>query len=92
LKGVEKVTGENVAGAIIDYVKGNYKQGGRSGTTAEIYDQQSGLSNNIYTPAKSTNPSYKYFKEMQELEASKKRKEDVVETGKGTVIKLGHNK
>lgn len=29
LKGVEKVTGENIAGAIIDYVMDNYKKGGK---------------------------------------------------------------
>lgn len=42
LSGVEAVTGENVAGAIIDYVIENYKQGGRrkettsSGATASV--------------------------------------------------------
>jgi ribosomal protein S6--L-glutamate ligase len=47
LQGVEEVTGENVAGAIADYVLGNYKKGGRP-LNARTYLYQDDLTNIVF--------------------------------------------
>jgi len=41
LQGVESVTGENVAGAIIDYVKENYKKGNKFNMQLRDYQEKS---------------------------------------------------
>jgi ribosomal protein S6--L-glutamate ligase len=42
LQGVESVTGENVAGAIIDYIKENYKKGNKFNSQLRQYQEEVG--------------------------------------------------
>ncbi len=88
LKGVEKVTGKNVAGAIIDYVNENYKRGGRAGASADHYELKPTFENNIFTPAESIYLANKYYDEIKKLEKANQRKSKVIRLGRSTVIKI----
>jgi len=67
LKGVEKITGENVAGAIVDYVRDNYKRKDKTSSANSANEEQKPVSSEIVDNTLNFDSGFDFMSELDRV-------------------------